>query len=234
MRAECEPDDMEPEATAQPAAKVPLVLDLDGTLLRTDLLHETFWAALGHDTAATLRVSIAHIGSPSRLKHELAAIATPCIDLLPLEERLLERVHAALGEGRPVHLVSGSAQGLVDAVAARLGLPGPHFGSDRETNLTGDAKAGFLRVGRALGKSSPTHHRKGFATDSRELENLSISLGRIGNFEKCFKNCARHIGQRTPFSSFLSWWRMTSIREGWRRLLWRRWPSVSGPPRSTS
>lgn len=135
---------MEPEATAQPAAKVPLVLDLDGTLLRTDLLHETFWAALGHDTAATLRVSIAHIGSPSRLKHELAAIATPCIDLLPLEERLLERVHAALGEGRPVHLVSGSAQGLVDAVAARLGLPGPHFGSDRETNLTGDAKAGFL------------------------------------------------------------------------------------------
>jgi hypothetical protein len=35
-------------------AKVPLVIDVDGTLLRTDLLYECFWSALGQDFFATL------------------------------------------------------------------------------------------------------------------------------------------------------------------------------------
>jgi 4-hydroxybenzoate polyprenyltransferase len=40
-----------------------------------------------------------------------------------------------------VILTSGSDQTLIDALAERLGLPGPHFGSDGQTNLTGRTKA---------------------------------------------------------------------------------------------
>lgn len=124
---------------------VPLVLDVDGTLLRTDLLFETFWAALGEDVRATLRTVAKRIGSPAHLKAELAAIAMPTIDLLPLRDSILALARSAEQEGRPVHLVSGSDQHLVDALAARLDLPGPHFGSHPPTNLTGAAKSAFLK-----------------------------------------------------------------------------------------
>ena len=36
---------------------IPLVLDVDGTLLRSDLLLETFWAAVGRDLPATVRAT---------------------------------------------------------------------------------------------------------------------------------------------------------------------------------
>lgn len=135
---------MKSDESDKPAVEVPLVVDLDGTLLRTDLLYETFLAALGHDMRATLGVSFTSFRSPARLKHALAAIAMPSADTLPLDDDVLNRVRAASDKGRPVHLVSGAAQRLVDALAARLGLPGPHFGSDPDRNLTGDAKARLL------------------------------------------------------------------------------------------
>jgi hypothetical protein len=47
--------------------------------------------------------------------------------------------------GRPVHLVSGSNQAFVDNVAASLPLPGEHYGSDSERNLTDATKAAFLK-----------------------------------------------------------------------------------------
>jgi len=37
--------------------KKPLVLDVDGTFLRTDMLLECFWAGLGRDPLATLKAS---------------------------------------------------------------------------------------------------------------------------------------------------------------------------------
>lgn len=123
---------------------VPLVLDVDGTLLRTDLLYECFWAAMGRDVPATLRVALTRTRHPARMKHDLAAIAAPAIERLPVREAVLERARAAVKAGRPVHLVSGSPQALVDALARRLDLPGPHFGSDPDHNLTDAAKAAFL------------------------------------------------------------------------------------------
>jgi 4-hydroxybenzoate polyprenyltransferase len=131
--------------TQTPESDIPLVLDVDGTLLKTDLLYETFWAAMGHDFWATLRVLATHFTRPERLKHNLAEIARPKIKLLPLREEVLALAREAKKAGRPVHLVSGSDQGLIDALARHLGLPGPHFGSDPERNLTDATKAAFLK-----------------------------------------------------------------------------------------
>ena len=38
--------------------KKPLVLDVDGTFLRTDLLFESFWRGLGRDPIATLKAAL--------------------------------------------------------------------------------------------------------------------------------------------------------------------------------
>ena len=49
----------------------PLVLDVDGTFLKTDMLFETFWAGLGRDPLATLRATLRNLGRPEVLKaHE--------------------------------------------------------------------------------------------------------------------------------------------------------------------
>ena len=52
----------------------PLVLDVDGTFLKTDMLFETFWAGLGTDPLATLRTTLANFRDPARLKADLARI----------------------------------------------------------------------------------------------------------------------------------------------------------------
>lgn len=123
---------------------VPLVLDIDGTLLRTDLLYETFWAALGHDFASTVRVALSNFRDPECLKHDLTAIARPQIELLPVRQDIVEMARSAVAAGRAVHLVSASHQNLVDELADHLGLPGPHFGSQPNCILTDATKASFL------------------------------------------------------------------------------------------
>ncbi|PCH74940.1 MAG: prenyltransferase [Rhodobacteraceae bacterium] len=123
---------------------VPLVLDVDGTLLRTDLLYETFWAALGHNLFATLRILLRFWMAPEQLKRALRTVADPNIDLLPVRLPVLDLAREAAANGRAVHLASGSDQGLVNAVAKRLDLPGEHFGSGDGCNLTGRTKAAFL------------------------------------------------------------------------------------------
>jgi len=123
---------------------IPLVLDVDGTLLKTDLLFECFWAALGQNAGRTLKLAATRFRRPARLKHELAAIARPDIELLPLRQSLLERALAARDAGRSVHLVSGSDRALVEALGERLGFPGPHYGSNPDRNLTAAAKGAFL------------------------------------------------------------------------------------------
>ena len=125
----------------------PLVLDVDGTLLRTDMLYENFWAAMGHDSPTTLGLLARDWRRPNRLKADLHRIAAPNVALLPLRPEVVALADDARRAGRPVRLASGSDQALVEAVARRLDLPGDHFGSDPDRNLTGETKARVL-VGR--------------------------------------------------------------------------------------
>lgn len=133
----------EPTQTDAPDS-TPLVLDVDGTLLRTDMLYESFWAAMGRNMGAALGTLARHWRAPNILKHELREIAAPAVDLLPLRAEIVALVEEARRAGRPVYLASGSDHGLVEAVAQRLDLPGEHFGSDGHRNLTEETKAQAL------------------------------------------------------------------------------------------
>ncbi|MDF1855902.1 UbiA family prenyltransferase [Pseudooceanicola sp.] len=130
--------------SVEDAALVPLVLDVDGSLLLTDLLLENLWAALRVDLLATLRTVATSIRTPARLKQQLSMIASPDPSLLPVRAAVLDLARQAAMIGRPVLLVSGADQVLVDGLAQQLGLPGPHFGSDGKTNLTGASKSRLL------------------------------------------------------------------------------------------
>ncbi|MEQ9692898.1 UbiA family prenyltransferase [Shimia sp. SDUM112013] len=129
----------------------PLVLEIDRTLLRTDLFFESVWLALATNFWATLRALLSCCLCPAVLKRRLLDIAMPDVELSPVNENILARALKVRVQGRAVHLVSGNDQALVDAVGARFGFVGPHFGSDGMRNLIKQAKADLLvqRFGQA-------------------------------------------------------------------------------------
>ncbi|TCP62276.1 4-hydroxybenzoate polyprenyltransferase [Rhodovulum bhavnagarense] len=122
----------------------PLVLDVDGTFLRTDLLLECFWGGLHRAPLATLAATFRNLKDRAALKRALAEIAPPRVDLLPLRNEIAAEALAAREDGREVVLASASDAALVGQLTAHYGF-GPHgFGSDGRTNLKAETKAQAL------------------------------------------------------------------------------------------
>ncbi|MGC1487740.1 MAG: prenyltransferase, partial [Albidovulum sp.] len=122
----------------------PLVLDVDGTFLKTDLLWESFWGGLGKAPWETLKTCLRHLNNRAALKAELAEIADLRTDLMPVNGEVADLALQSRIGGREVVLASGSDQSLVTRLAAEYGLSEQVFASDGETNLTGRAKAEAL------------------------------------------------------------------------------------------
>jgi len=122
----------------------PLVLDVDGTFLRTDMLFECFWAGMGKDPFAVLRASFAHFTRPQVLKRALADAADLRVDLLPVNPEVAAMAKTAKAEGREVILASASDTSLVGELAHQHGLSPRVFASTTDLNLKGAAKADAL------------------------------------------------------------------------------------------
>ena len=143
----------------------PLVLDVDGTFLKTDMLWECFWAGLGRHPLATLRAALRHLSNPAALKAELAALAGIRTDLLPVNPEVAELALNSRVAGREVILASGSDESLVRRLAAEYGLSDRVFASDGQTNLVSRSKAAALTA--ALGEG-------GFDYAGNEARDMAI------------------------------------------------------------
>jgi 4-hydroxybenzoate polyprenyltransferase len=133
-----------PGASAPPLPAPVLAVDLDGTLIRSDMLYETFWAAASARWTNALRAAAALRQGKAALKRRLAGLATVDPALLPYDEAVLAYLRDWRARGGRTALVSASDQGVVDAVAAHLGLFDEAHGSDGSHNLKGPNKAEFL------------------------------------------------------------------------------------------
>ncbi len=122
----------------------PLVLDVDGTFLRTDMLYECFWAGLGKDPLGVLRACAIHFRRREVLKRELAGIAKLRVDLLPVNPDVAALADTARSDGRVVVLASASDTSLVEGLARHHDLSPRVFASTTDTNLKGAAKAEAL------------------------------------------------------------------------------------------
>jgi len=122
----------------------PLILDVDGTFLRTDMLYETFWAGLGRDPVAVLRLSARHIRQPAILKEKLSQVVTLRTDLLPVTPAIVEIANAAREDGTEVMLASASPRRQVQQLARDHDLSPRVFATEGGLNLKGQAKADAL------------------------------------------------------------------------------------------
>lgn len=127
-----------------PAPDLPLVVDLDETLVRTDLLHEALIRLCASRPlaagAALLRLS----RGKAAFKAAVAAGVALSPDRLPYNETVLDFIRAERARGRSVYLATGSDRCFAQAVADHLGLFTAVLASDGTTNLTGTRKAADL------------------------------------------------------------------------------------------
>ena len=121
-----------------------LVVDLDHTLLKSDMLFESFWSAFGHDWRSPFRAARALGEGKAALKRYLAEAATVDVTLLPYETEVINYVQSWREAGGRTALVTASDDKIAQDIAAHLGLFDEVHGSDGTENLKGARKAKFL------------------------------------------------------------------------------------------
>ncbi len=122
----------------------PLVVDLDGTLIRTDLLVESFLSLAGADPRDAMRAIFALRHGKAAMKAAIADAALIDVATLPFDEAVLAFIAEQRAIGRPVVLASASDRRYVEAVAEHLGLFDTVLGSEGGVNLSGVRKADRL------------------------------------------------------------------------------------------
>jgi 4-hydroxybenzoate polyprenyltransferase/phosphoserine phosphatase len=126
--------------TAQPDAGIPLVVDLDGTLIRTDSLLESVFVLAKEHPLMLFALPVWLAQGRARLKQRLAAASLPDVRTLPYHDDLLRYLQAQKERGRRLVLATGADGRLAREVADRLGLFDQVLASDGTTNLSGEAK----------------------------------------------------------------------------------------------
>jgi 4-hydroxybenzoate polyprenyltransferase/phosphoglycolate phosphatase-like HAD superfamily hydrolase len=134
-----------------PHDHLPLCVDLDGTLVRTDTLIESAIKALLTAPLAAIAALLGLGRGRAWLKRALASIATPDPALLPYDLALVERLRAAHARGRTLVLATAADQTIAEGVSRHLGIFDAVLASDGLTNLKGGSKAASLcaRFGQA-------------------------------------------------------------------------------------
>jgi 4-hydroxybenzoate polyprenyltransferase/phosphoserine phosphatase len=131
------------DAVAQPG---PLVVDIDGTLLRTDLLYESVAALLRRNPLMAVMLPVwLSLGGKAGLKRRLTEHATVDVEGLPANEPFVDWLRGQKAAGRTLALFSASDQRLADQVAARFDLFDRVLGSDGVTNRAGTGKLAAIR-----------------------------------------------------------------------------------------
>lgn len=122
----------------------PLVVDLDGTLIRSDLLIEAAFSELGQRPHAIVGMLRAMREGKSALKDHLSSAENFDPSTLPYDEVVLQYIRDARDAGRPVYLASASHESLVSAVAEHLDLFDGWFATNKTSNCSGRVKAKIL------------------------------------------------------------------------------------------
>ncbi|GBG14007.1 4-hydroxybenzoate octaprenyltransferase [Novimethylophilus kurashikiensis] len=123
---------------------VPLCVDLDGTLIKTDLLVESFLALVKRNPLALFLCFWWLLHGKARLKAEIAQRVEMDMSLLPYHAELTAFLQEEVSHGRRLYLCTAADRQLAQQVAAHLGIFDAVLASDGRTNLSGKYKAALL------------------------------------------------------------------------------------------
>jgi phosphoserine phosphatase len=123
---------------------MPLVLDLDGTLIPGDLLYKSFGSILRRNPLVVLQCATWLLRGRATLKRQLALRSRIDWDRLQLHQDVLALAIREKTAGRAIVLATAADAVLAERLASRLGFIDQVFASDGQRNLKGSAKAEML------------------------------------------------------------------------------------------
>ena len=192
------------------AIEPPLCVDLDHTLIRTDLLYECLVLLAKRNPFLFLLLPFWLLRGRSYLKRQLALRVQPEVHHLPFRRDLMNFLHQQKSEGRRLLLVSAADENLARAVQKHLGLFDDVIASNGVENVKGVNKArvleqrfgrsGFDYVGdsksdfavwrsarRALVVTNSARFVRSIETMAQVEKVFPKSLSRFGRFAKAFR-----------------------------------------------
>ncbi len=126
-----------PSARSSPR---PLCVDLDGTLVSSDLLAEAILALLKRNLLYLFALPVWLAKGRAHLKQQVADRVDLEIGLLPYHGAFVDYLKEQRATGRRLVLATGSNVKFAEAVASHLGFFDEVLASDAETNLSGQSK----------------------------------------------------------------------------------------------
>ena len=194
---------------------VPLAVDLDGTLIRTDMMWESLARLLRRNPFAIFPVLFWWRSGRARLKQNLAARVRVDPATLPYHQRFLDWLRKEKAAGRQLVLATAADRQMAQPIADHVGLFDEVLASDGVTNLRGENKRLAL-----VGK----YGERGFdyAGNSRDdlavwrSARLAVVVNASATVQRQAADCA------TPGPSFCEGFSPVSVaRRFARELFWR-------------
>ncbi|HET6655094.1 MAG TPA: UbiA family prenyltransferase [Gammaproteobacteria bacterium] len=124
-------------------AAIPLCIDLDGTLIRSDVLVESALALLARNPLYAFTMLWWLRRGRAYAKQQVARRVDLAVARLPYDTALMDWLRSQRGQ-RKLVLCTASDRRYADAVAAHVGLFDEVLASDGRTNLSGSRKAAAL------------------------------------------------------------------------------------------
>jgi len=122
----------------------PLVVDLDGTLLRSDVLFEAMLRHVKQGLGSSIEIPLWILGGKASLKEQLSQQAPLDVTALPYNEEILDLLRHAKAAGRKVVLATATHRTYADQIAEYLGCFDKVIATEQGINLSAKSKCDRL------------------------------------------------------------------------------------------
>lgn len=193
--------------------KRPLIVDLDGTLLRSDMLVESAFAFLRHSPYRALAPFGWLQAGKANLKAKLAAEVTLDVTSLPYDQQVINFLQQEKANGRSLVLATASHQDYAEAIAAHLGLFDRVLATHGTTNLSASTKRNVL---------VEEYGEKGFDYIGNSKDDLKVwasaHRAHLANPEIGVEAAAEKLGNveqviRTPSNAWRAWMKQLRLHQ---------------------
>ncbi|HLJ16163.1 MAG TPA: UbiA family prenyltransferase [Bryobacteraceae bacterium] len=135
-----------PIATSQPdESAAPLCVDLDGTLLQTDVLYESILVLVKRNPFYLLWLPLWLLRGKAYMKRQVGDRTTLRVDLLPFCQPFVDYLQEERSAGRRLILTTGADEHVATQIADLLNLFDGVVASDGKKNFTGKQKLAAIR-----------------------------------------------------------------------------------------
>ncbi|MCA9284589.1 MAG: haloacid dehalogenase-like hydrolase [Phycisphaerales bacterium] len=137
---------MTPASAPPDLDRTPLYVDLDGTLVALDTLHESLRRMVRRCPWRVPIAALGLVGGRSAFKEKVSALIELPIAELPYRASVVEYVRSARLAGQPAILATAATTRIAESVAEHLGLFDRVIASDRTSNRKGGEKLRAIRA----------------------------------------------------------------------------------------